>query len=340
MKRTVQELAELIGGEFRGDGGRVITDAKPFEAASASDITLAWTPKYLDRVDTTPAGCLVVPDGIELGDRCHIRVDNPYAAFARIVAVFHPLKRPPAGIHETVVRGSSVRIGADPAIGPLTAIGDDVVIGDRASVFGSVFIGDGVRIGDDVRIHPNVTVLDGTVIGNRVTIHAGTVIGSDGFGFAPEGEAYRKIHHTGIVRIGDDVEIGASNTIDRATFGETRLSSGVKTDNLVHIAHNVTVGENTILVAQVGVSGSTAIGKHAVLAGQVGVVGHIRIGDNVMVGAQSGVSKSVPDGAVVSGSPEMPHKQWLKVQSLLPRLPELRRKIAAIERRLEKLTSG
>jgi UDP-3-O-[3-hydroxymyristoyl] glucosamine N-acyltransferase len=185
-----------------------------------------------------------------------------------------------------------------------------------------------------------VAVLERCRLGHRVTIQAGSVIGSDGFGFAPDGDIYHKIPHTGIVQIDDDVEIGAGNTIDRGTFGMTHIKKGVKTDNLVHIAHNVTVGENTILVAQVGISGSTTIGRHAVLAGQVGVAGHIHIGDHVMVGGQSGIAGDVPAGQIISGSPTMPHKTWLRVQRIIPRLPELRKKISALEKRLRNLESG
>jgi UDP-3-O-[3-hydroxymyristoyl] glucosamine N-acyltransferase len=170
-----------------------------------------------------------------------------------------------------------------------------------------------------------------------VTIHAGTVIGSDGFGFASDGKTYYKIPHIGIVQIEDDVEIGAGNTIDRATFGKTLIKRGVKTDNLVQIAHNVTVGEDTILVAQVGIAGSTTIGKHVVVAGQVAIAGHLSIGDNVTVGGKAGVTKSVPNGEIVSGTPEMPHKLWLRVQRVIPRLPELKKKLLDIEKRLKKI---
>jgi UDP-3-O-[3-hydroxymyristoyl] glucosamine N-acyltransferase len=170
-----------------------------------------------------------------------------------------------------------------------------------------------------------------------VIIHAGTVIGSDGFGFAPDGKKYYKIPHIGRVQIDDDVEIGAGNTIDRATFGKTWIKSGVKTDNLVHIAHNVTVGENSILVAQVGISGSVTIGKNAILAGQAGVVGHLNIGDNVTIGAQAGVAQSVSGDEIVSGSPAIPHRLWLRVQKILPRLPDLKKKLQEIEKRLDKI---
>jgi UDP-3-O-[3-hydroxymyristoyl] glucosamine N-acyltransferase len=220
---------------------------------------------------------------------------------------------------------------------PFVAIQDNVTLGNRVRLHPNVVIGDDVTIGDDVQIYPNVTVLDRCRIGSRVTIQAGTVIGSDGFGFAPDGKVYHKILQTGIVQIDDDVEIGAGNTIDRATFGRTWIQKGVKTDNLVHIAHNVTVGENTVLVAQVGISGSVKIGKHVVLAGQAAVAGHLEIGDDVIVGGRGGVSKSIPSGQIVSGAPHMPHRVWLKVQRIIPRLPELKKKIEDLEKRLKKI---
>jgi UDP-3-O-[3-hydroxymyristoyl] glucosamine N-acyltransferase len=216
-------------------------------------------------------------------------------------------------------------------------VGDDVIFGDRVTVHAGVVIGNHVRVGSDVILYPNVCILERCEIGNRVIIHAGTVIGSDGFGFALDGGHYHKIPQTGIVCIEDDVEIGACNTIDRATFGRTWIRRGVKTDNLVHIAHNVVVGEDTVLVAQVGVSGSVTIGNHAILAGQAGVSQHVTIGNGVTIGPQAGVAKSVPDGQVVSGSPEMPHRLWLKVCNIIPQLPEMKKKVRELERRIERL---
>ncbi|NJL59362.1 MAG: UDP-3-O-(3-hydroxymyristoyl)glucosamine N-acyltransferase, partial [Desulfobacteraceae bacterium] len=216
-------------------------------------------------------------------------------------------------------------------------IGSDVRIGDRVTIYPGVVIGDHVTIGNDITIYPNVSIYDHCIIGSRVIIHAGTVIGSDGFGFAPDGETYCKIPHRGMVQIDDDVEIGANNAIDRATFGKTWIQKGVKTDNLVHVAHNVVVGENTLLVAQVGISGSTSIGNHAILAGQAGVSGHLQIGNNVIIGPQAGIAKSVADGEIVSGSPEIPHKQWLRVQTIIPKLPEMKKQLNELQRRIEEI---
>jgi len=337
MEKTLGELADYVGGTVVGNRDQRITQAAPLEEADRHAITLARTAKYLNRIDNVQVGAVIVPEGIVKDDVNLLQSSNPYAAFARILTLYHPPEALPIGIHPSVVMGAHSECGQDAAIGPMTVIGDHVRIGQRARIYPGVVIGDRVTIGDDVRLYPHVSILANCRLGNRVTIQAGSVIGSDGFGFAPDGEVYHKIPHTGIVQIDDDVEIGAGNTIDRGTFGKTRIKSGVKTDNLVHVAHNVTVGENTVLVAQVGISGSTTIGRHVVLAGQVGVAGHIHIGDNVMVGGQSGIANDVPSGEILSGSVAMPHKTWLKVQQILPRLPELRKKVTALEKRLGRL---
>ena len=340
MRKSLAELATFVGGIVSGDGDRMISDAAPFEEAGPDTITLARSAKFLNQISEVNAGAIIVPEGFECPEKNLLQVSNPYAVFARIITIFHPAEKLPIGVHSSVISGEELTLGADAAIGPGVVIGNKVRIGKRATIYPGVVIGDHVTIGDDVRLYPNVTLLERCRIGHRVTIHAGSVIGSDGFGFAPDGEGYQKIPHTGIVQIDDDVEIGASNTIDRGTFGKTLIERGVKTDNLVHIAHNVTVGENTVLVAQVGISGSTTIGRHVVLAGQVGVAGHIHIGDRVMVAGQSGIHSNIPEGQIVSGSPTMPHKTFLKVQSIIPRLPELRKKISALEKRLRRLEDG
>jgi UDP-3-O-[3-hydroxymyristoyl] glucosamine N-acyltransferase len=337
MPITLQELADRFRGGIVGEPGTLIRGAAPFEEAGPEDITLAGTPAYLKRLEACRAGVLIVPRPFACEGRRLLQVDNPYAVFAQVLALFHPLPAVAPGIHPTAVVEPGARLGSAPCVGAQVAIGRGVVIGDRATIFPGVVIADGVSIGDDVRLFPNVSVLERCRLGHRVTVHAGSVIGSDGFGFAPDGDIYHKIPHTGIVEIEDDVEIGAGNTIDRATFGRTWIRRGVKTDNLVHIAHNVTVGENTILVAQVGISGSTRIGRNVILAGQVGVAGHLEIGDRVKVGGKSGISRDVAAGEVLSGAPEMPHTLWLRVQRLLPRLPEMRKRITELERRLREL---
>lgn len=340
MGKTLAELAEWVEGRVSGNAQQMISDAVPFEDAGPKTITLARSAKYLSQIEKSQAGAIIVPDKFEKPGVNLLHSSNPYAAFARILSLFYPAEQLPVGVHPSVVVGEHTECGTEAAIGPMTVIGNHVRIGKRANIYPGVIIGDHVTIGDDVRLYPNVTVLERCCLGHRVTIHAGSVIGSDGFGFAPDANGYHKIPHTGIVQIDDDVEIGATNTIDRATFGKTHIKSGVKTDNLVHIAHNVTVGENTVLVAQVGISGSTTIGRHVVLAGQVGVAGHIHIGDHVMVGGQSGVASDVPAGQIISGSLAIPHKTYLRVQRTIPHLPELRKQVTALEKRLRCLEDG
>lgn len=339
MKITLEKLAEIVGGETEGDANPEISGAFPFENAATDHITYADSPKFVKKINDTRAGAVVIPRNAALPDttKSIIAVENPRVAFAKILALFHPDAPGEKGIHPNACIGKGFTCGKDISVAPFVSVGKNVTLGDRVTLFPNVVIGDGVTIGDDARIYPNVTILERCRIGNRVIIHAGTVIGSDGFGFAPDGKMYHKIPHTGIVQIDDDVEIGAGNTIDRATFGKTWIQRGVKTDNLVHVAHNVTVGKHTVLVAHVGIAGSATIGDHAVLAGQVGVAGHITIGNHVTVGPQSGIAKSVPDGQIVSGSPEMPHKLWLRVIRIIPRLPEIKKRLAALEKKVASL---
>jgi UDP-3-O-[3-hydroxymyristoyl] glucosamine N-acyltransferase len=340
MEIKLSRIAGVIGGALHGDPQKIIRGTAPFESALGDEITFAGSAKFLKQIGTTRAGAVLVPRDFHTEFTNRIGVDNPQVAFTRVLELFHPRERPEGGVSPMASIGRSFDCGEDVHVGPFVTIGNDVSVGHRTVLHPSVVIGNGVTIGNDVVIYPNVTVAEGCRIGNRVMVHAGTVIGSDGFGFAPDGERYCKIIHTGIVQIDDDVEIGAGNTVDRATYGKTWIQKGVKTDNLVHIAHNVTVGENTLLVAQVGISGSVSIGSHAILAGQAGVAGHLRIGDNAVVGPQAGIARSVSDGKVVSGSPEMPHRTWLRVQRILPTLPKLVKKLSDLEKRIRQMEEG
>jgi len=334
---TLGELAERVQAACVGDAALPIRGAAAFESAGSHDIALAGSTRYLKTLDQCGAGALVVPESFTCEERNLLRAANPQASFARVMALFHRPARPEALIHPTAVVADGVRIGSEAAIAAHVVIGRGAVLGERVILHPNVVLGEGVVLGDDVEVHPNASILAGCRIGSRVVIQSGAVIGSDGFGFAPDGDGYVKIPHMGTVVIEDDVEIGACTAIDRAKFGETRIGRGVKTDNLVHIAHNVTVGDNTVVVAQVGISGSVQIGRHAVLAGQAGVSQHLRIGDGAILGPQCGVAKSVPDGQIVSGSPELPHRTWLRVQRVVPRLPEMKRALDRIEKRLQQL---
>lgn len=336
MEIQVSRLAELVGGRVKGDFEKRITGAAPFDQAGDTAVTFADKPALWKQLDRCSAGAVVVPVNISAETATTlILVDNPRLAFAIIMEAFHPRRRSISGISPAASVGRHFTCGSGVVVGPGAFIGERVTLGDRAVIHPNVYIGDSVSVGDDTEIHPNVSILDGCIIGSRVIIHAGTVIGSDGFGFTPDGGRHHKIPQVGIVQIDDDVEVGAGNTIDRATFGRTWIKQGVKTDNHVHIAHNVTVGEHSIIVAQVGIAGSATIGKHVILAGQAGIAGHLTVGDGAIVGPQAGVSRTVPPGHVVSGTPEMPHRIWLRVQQVIPKLPEMKKKIAEIEKRLD-----
>ena len=336
MKVSLSEIADLVQGRVVGDPDLTINGVAPFEQAGEHDITVAGNARFLKKVDDCSAAALIVPKDIEIPQRNLVQVDNPMVAFAKVLQHVYPPVQPLDGIHPRAAIGREFKHGQNISIGPQVAIGHHVTVGDQVWLHPGVVIGDKVSIGNDVIIHPNVTIQERTIIGSRVIIHSGTVVGSDGFGFAPDGTAYHKIPHTGIVQIDDDVEIGANNAIDRGTFGKTHIGQGVKTDNLVHVAHNVTVGENTVLVAQVGISGSVTIGKNAILAGQAGVAGHLTIGDHVTVGPQTGVGKSVPDGQIVSaGIPEMPHRLWLRVVRTIPRLPDISKRLRGLEKKFK-----
>jgi UDP-3-O-[3-hydroxymyristoyl] glucosamine N-acyltransferase len=333
MKVSLSQITALVQGNIVGNPEAVISGAAPFDQAGEGDITVAGNAKFLKKIDSCNAAAIIVPPNIEAAGHNLVQVENPMVAFAKVLQFFHPAVLPPEGIHPRAEIGRDFKYGPGVSIGPMAVVGNHVTLGRRVWLQAGVIIGDDVTIGSDVVIYPNVTIREGTIIGSRVIVHSGTVIGSDGFGYAPDGNAYHKLPHTGIVQIEDDVEIGANNAIDRGTFGKTHIGRGVKTDNLVHVAHNVAVGENTVLVAQVGISGSVTIGRNAILAGQSGVAGHLTIGDHATVGPQTGVGKAVPAGEIVSGGiPEMPHRLWLRVVRTFPKLPEINKRLAALEK--------
>ncbi len=337
MQFTLKEIARQVEGEVAGDPERVVAGAAPFEQAGPEQITFAAGARFCRRIHETGAGVVLVPADFSTEGKDLIRTANPEAAFARVLALFYPPARPAPGIASSARIGAGLSCGKDVSVGECAVIGTGVFLGDRVCIGAGAFIGDEVRIGADTVIQPNVTILDRCRIGARVIVHPGTVIGADGFGYAFDGNQHLKIPHRGTVRIDDDVEIGSCNAIDRGTFGETRIKRGAKTDNLVHIAHNVVVGEGALLVAQVGVSGSVTIGNRAILAGQVGVAQHLKIGDGAIIGPQSGLGKDTEAGEIVTGSPAMPHKTWLRVHRTLPRLPEMAKEIAGLRRRLAAL---
>ena len=334
VKTALSQIAELVNAKLIGQADTPIHGVAPFEYAGSDDITVAANNKFLKQLGRCRAAAVIVPPETSADSLNLLQVDHPLVAFAKVIAFFHPPRKLPARIHPMAHIADDVISGTDAAVDACATIGPGVRLGDRVQIHAGVVIADEVVIGDDVTIFPNVTILDRCWIGNRVIIHAGSVIGSDGFGFAPDGETYHKIPHVGIVRIDDDVEIGANNTIDRATFGETRIGRGVKTDNLVHIAHNVTVGENTVLVAQVGISGSVQIGKNAVVAGQAGIAGHLKIGDGVVIGPQAGIAKDIPAGQKAIGAPAMEPKRFYRMARIMQNLPELKKRLDMLEKKI------
>lgn len=335
MKITLKEIASLIGGEIEGDPATVITGASGIKEAGEGDLTFLANPKYVPLLETTRAGAVVVEKGLKIASACPlIRVDNPSFAFSKLIELFGP-KKPefPKGVDKRAEVGKKAKLGRDVSVGPFTVIEDGAVIGDRTVVRSGVYIGHFTTLGADCHIYPNVTIRERCVIGNRVSIHSGSVIGSDGFGYVAVKGVHEKIPQIGTVAIEDDVEIGSNVTIDRARFDKTIIRKGTKIDNLVQIAHNCDIGENSIIVAQVGISGSTTIGKNVILAGQVGVVGHVTIGDNTIIGAKGGVSKNVPPNAYYIGIPAMEGKTFKKVHAALLRLPGLITKVRGLEER-------
>ena len=338
MRKTLKEIAELIDGEVIGNGSTVITGVSGIKEAGEGDITFVANPKYFPLIEKTGASAIITPRDVKAAPKPIIRTDNPSMAFAKIVSFSVPgeLKHL-KGIHPSVILGKDVSIGHDVAIGPYVVIEDNVSIGDETIIYAGSFVGHGTKIGSGALIYANVSIRERITIGNRVIIHSGTVIGSDGFGFAAIEGLHQKIPQVGTVEIGDDVEIGANVTIDRARFEKTIIGSGTKIDNLVQIAHNVVIGNNSIIVAQVGISGSTTVGNNVVLAGQVGLVGHINIGDNVIVMAQSGVSKSIPAGTMAWGYPAKPASHAKRVNACVQSLPRLFETVSQLKKKIEEL---
>lgn len=334
---TLEDLSERLGAEVFGRKSVLISGINSLREATAGEISLYMDPRYKDALKSTKASALIVRERTELFQGPQLIVPNPGLAYAEAASLFCPaLPRHPGISREAVVHETST-IGKDVSIYPLVYVGEGAVIGEGATLFPGVYVGDRVTIGRNTVIYPNVTLMPGVRIGDEVIIHAGTVVGSDGFGFVRDGARSVKIPQLGTVQIDDRVEIGANNTIDRAALGKTWIRSGVKTDNLVQIAHNVTIGENTIIVAQAGISGSVTVGNQVIIGGQVGISDHVQIGDRAMIGSQSGVAKSISSGEVVSGTPTMPHRLWLKTRGLIARLPELNERIRGLERKLAQL---
>ncbi len=338
---TPRQLADLIGAQFIPSGlGKELSrigQLATLEQAGPEDVSFLANPKYRHLLEKTRAGIVIMAEVIPDAPFAILLTPEPYLAMTRALALFDKPLLPPTGIHSSAVIGSDCWIDEDVRIAPNVSIGNGVRIAKGSALYPGVVLGDGVRIGFACILYPNVSIYHGVAIGNRVIIHANSVIGSDGFGFAREGAHYVKIPQIGSVIIHDDVEIGAGCTIDRGSLGTTVIGSRSKLDNLIQIAHNVQIGEDTVIVAQTGVSGSTRIGNRVTVAGQVGIAGHLEIADDCTITARCGVMKSVKPGTVLSGFPPAPHKEWLKTQGILSKAQEMYQSIRDLTRRIEEL---
>jgi UDP-3-O-[3-hydroxymyristoyl] glucosamine N-acyltransferase len=342
-KKTLSELAQYVGGKVIGEDVEVFRVA-PIDEAAPGEITFLTNARYQKFLSGCQASAVIIGADIDasLFPRiAFLQVSDPYVAFAKILKLFNPDARYNLQISPQAHIESSARLEREVTVFPGVYVGREASIGKRAVLFPGVFIGDGVEVGDDCVLHPNVVVREKCRIGNRVILHPGVVIGSDGFGYAGDGSGRVKIPQVGTVEIEDDVEIGANTTVDRATLGRTVIGRGTKIDNLVQIAHNVVIGDNSLLAAQVGIAGSTRIGRDVTLAGQVGVINHITIGDGAKIGPQSGIPRSVPAGALLSGGlAAAPHHEWLRVMTLIPQLPKLWNTVKHLEKRVSELVNG
>lgn len=335
--RTLSELARLCGAVVDGDPNRAIDGPASLAEAGPREITFFANPRYRNQLAETHAGAVVVSPDIEKprADLSFLRVTNPDKAFTAIVAAFAEEDPAPlAGIHSSAVVDPSAKVAQSASIGAFCWIGPGAVVGERTTLHASVSIGRNAQVGDDTTIHSGVRIYSRVTIGSRVLLHSNCVIGSDGYGFEPTREGWAKIPQVGTVIVEDDVEMGASCAIDRGRFGATRIGRGAKLDNLVHVAHNVSVGEAALLIAQVGIAGSSRIGKRAIVAGQVGIGGHVTIGDGARIGAQSGVTGDVPPGVDYLGTPAHPRSDALRSWSLTARLPELTQRVRELEKKL------
>jgi UDP-3-O-[3-hydroxymyristoyl] glucosamine N-acyltransferase len=331
-KFLLSVLAEKIGARLQGQDAEV-SGIAGVDEAGPGQVTFLSNPKYAVQARDTKATAIIAKQPISGSGCAFLLTPDPYLAFALAVAQFHPPVRLPAGVsaqasvHPTAVLGKEVHVG------PFAVVAEGAVVGDRVTLYPGAYVGKGAVVGEDSVLHPRVVLYEGVRVGKRALLHAGCVIGSDGFGFAPTPQGYRKIPQVGTVEIGDDVEIGANTTIDRAALGVTRVGRGTKLDNLIQVGHNVEIGQDTVIAAQVGIAGSTRVGSRVMIGGQAGLAGHLEVGDGVMLGAKTGVlvSLSAKENRAWAGVPAMPHRTWLKMGTFLPRLPELFRRVRRLE---------
>lgn len=336
MKMKLSDIADLVKGSVIGDGSVIVTGVAGLDTASEHDITFA-VPPHLDAAMQTKAAAVIIPDTVNEFSKPAIRVENPRVAFTKLLEIFTPQVPIARGVHKMAVVGQDVTLGSNVAIMAFAVIADNAVIGDNTIIYPHTYIGHKTVIGSDTIIYPNVTVRENCIVGDRVIIHSGTVVGSDGFGFVTEKGQHQKVPQVGNVIIEDDVELGANVAIDRATTSSTIVKSGTKVDNLVHLAHNVVIGENCLLVAQTGIAGSVRTGRNVTFAGQSGSAGHITIGDNCTFAARSAPISDVASGSFLAGFPARPHREWIKAEASLYKVPELIKKVRELEKQLAHL---
>ena len=335
----LRELAERLECRLEGDGAIDVTRVSGIQDAQPGDVTFLANPKYEKALASTRASAVILKDDSPAAPCAMLRARDPYLAFARAVGLFAPPSRPAPGVHALAAIADDVHLGADVSVGPFVAIGEGARIGDRTAIYPNVTIGAGAHIGEDCTIHSNAAVRERCRLGARVVLQNGVVVGGDGYGFVRRGDGtHEKIPQAAIVVIEDDVELGANTTVDRPAVGETRIKAGTKIDNLVQIAHGVTIGRNVLMAAQVGIAGSTSIEDNVVFGGQVGVGGHLTIGRGAIAVGQSGITNSLDPGAFVAGYPAIDSREWRKASVLFRRLPEMKRRIEQLEAQVAELT--
>ncbi len=342
MKVTAKKIADLLNGEIEGDENVIIDRLSKIEEAGEGAVSFLANPRYTPYIYTTNASAVVVSKQFvpeKPVKTTLIRVEDPYKAFTELLELYNGGSIQKAGIESPSFIHPAAKIGKNVYVGAFAYIDENAEIGDNVKIFPHVYVGANVKIGDNTVLYANVSIYHDCSVGKNVIIHSGTVVGSDGFGFAPDGKDYKKIPQIGNVVIEDNVEIGANCTLDRATLGSTFIRRGVKLDNQIQVAHNVDIGENTVIAAKTGISGSVKIGKNCQIGGQVGIAGHLKIGNNVKIGAQSGVTGNVPDGEILIGTPAIPHKQFKKSAVLFKQLGDMYAEIQHLKSELKKFKS-
>jgi len=340
MEFSAKQIAGVLGGEVIGNENATVNTFSKIEEGREGAISFLANPKYTHFLYETKSSIVLIDKKIEVTEPVKttlIRVENAYDCVAKLLQMYESVRPKKTGISEKASIAESAKVGNDCYVGAFAVIGENAVVGEGTQIYPNAVIGDGVQIGSGCKIYANVTIYEGCKLGNNVTIHAGSVIGADGFGFAPTPNGYDKIPQIGIVTIEDDVEIGANTCVDRSTMGSTYIRKGVKLDNLVQIAHNTDIGANTVMSAQVGVAGSTKVGEWCMFGGQVGISGHIKIGNHVNLGAQSGVPSSLKDNQTLIGTPPMEPKPFFRSTALFQRLPELYAKLNALEAEIKEI---